>query len=60
MNSFASSGIYPVNRAGISDEQLMTDLTFNPDDEEAEKENCLDWGRAFWAYWKRKHQWESI
>jgi len=42
MNSFASSGIYPVNRAGISDEQLMTDLTFNPDDEEAEKENCLD------------------
>lgn len=38
MNSFASSGIYPVNRAVISDEQLKTGLIFNPDDEETEKE----------------------
>lgn len=39
VNSFASSGIYPVNRAVISDDQLKTGLTFNPDDEQTENDS---------------------
>lgn len=37
VNSFKSSGIYPVNRAVISDDQLKTGLTFNlADDDQTE------------------------
>lgn len=39
VNSFASSGIYPVNKAVISDDQLKTGLTFNPDDEQTENDS---------------------
>jgi hypothetical protein len=38
VNSFASSGIYPINRAVIFDDHLKTGLTFNTDSEQLEKD----------------------